>query len=119
MSLTADPPRNLNTLKRGCRLLRNRRRPLSSKVGIIETVKARFWPWLDSGLGFQAKVLKTFSVVLSSLVAQRVLPVRSNLHQDGSCAFRQNHRDGSWSPFSGRATELASQISPCIFLVPI
>ena len=34
--------------------------PLSNEYGSCKTVQAAFWPWLrpDSGLGFQAKVLK-------------------------------------------------------------
>jgi len=36
---------------------------LSGEYGTHKTVKARFWPWLESGLGFSANVLNCFQLV--------------------------------------------------------
>ena len=36
--------------------------PLSSEYGIHKCVKARFWPWLDSGLGFQVVGFRVYDV---------------------------------------------------------
>ena len=48
----------------GPHFVRRLEKPLSSEHGAFKTVKARIWPWrrLESGLGCQVKVFKTFEL---------------------------------------------------------
>ena len=53
--------------------------------GTCKTTKAEFWPWLDSGFGFQVKFLKIFLVV-----ASRKRVWREKLFKYGSIHPRRN-----------------------------
>ena len=74
------------------RLFRELCHPLPSEDDTYKTVKARFWPWLDSGLGFQVKVLKKFLIVCFSMESGISPATRRYLFR-ALCCIRTYQRD--------------------------